>query len=162
MFNVGDAVIYGNTGVCIIDDIRLEDFLGKKEMYYILKPVYSKGSTIFCPVDNVKVTMRSASTRDELTMALTDKNEPDDKWIDNDHERRDYFMSVLKKCDLREMAGIVRTLCRKKKEKADSGKKFHASDEKILADAEKILFGEFSYVLGVDYDEAAQMFEINM
>ena len=71
-------------------------------------------------------------------------------------------MSVLKKCDLREMAGIVRTLCRKKKEKNDSGKKFHASDEKILADAEKILFGEFSYVLGIDYDEAVQMFEVTI
>ena len=161
MFNVGDAVIYGNTGVCIIDDIRLEDFVGKKERYYILKPVFSKGSTIFCPVDNVRTAMRSIASRDELTSALANASEPIDNWIENDQQRREYFSSVLKRCDLREMTSVVHTLCKKKKEKTEAGKKFHAADEKALAEAEKILFGELSYVLDIDYDEAAKMFEMN-
>lgn len=162
MFNVGEAVIYGNTGVCMIEDIRLEDFLGKKERYYILKPIYTKGSTIFCPVENVKVTMRKTSTRDELDKALSCSDEPSVSWIENDQQRREHLSGILKKCDLGEIAATVRLLYTKKKEKTDCGKKLHAADEKALADAEKILFGEISYVLELDIDEAKELFENNL
>ncbi len=158
MFNVGEAVIYGNTGVCIIEDIRLEDFLGKKERYYILKPVYSKSSTIFCPVDNIKVTMRKTVSKDEINRYLSPSSLPETEWIENDHMRREHFSAVLRKCDVGELAAEIYSLHRKRNEKTASGKRLHAADEKALADAEKILFGEFSYVLGITYEEAAELF----
>ncbi|MBE6708020.1 MAG: hypothetical protein E7578_02105 [Ruminococcaceae bacterium] len=159
MFNVGDNVIYGNTGICIIEDIRLEDFLGKKETYYILRPLQSKGSMIFCPVNNVKVTMRKVITKEELDRILTFHNCPTVSWIENDHERRDCFSAILKRCDTAELSATLRLLYKRKDELSDTNKKLHASDEKALADCERILFGEISHILSISIEEAADMFK---
>ena len=40
MFEIGQYIIYGSTGVCEIEDIRDERISGEKKSYYILKPVY--------------------------------------------------------------------------------------------------------------------------
>lgn len=157
MFNVGNAIIYDSTGVCLIEDIRVEDFLGKREPYYILKPVFSKGSTIFCPVSNSKVTMRRVSSRDELTPALHSAD-TDIPWIAGDQQRRDFFSAVLKRCEVCEMGGVIRLLCRKKAEKEALGKRLHVADEKALSDVQKLLFGEIAYVFGIDIDDAATLF----
>ena len=39
VFEVGDSVMYGNTGVCKILDIRKERFLDQEALYYILQPI---------------------------------------------------------------------------------------------------------------------------
>lgn len=159
MFNPGDAVVYGNSGVCIIDDIRLEEFLGKKEMYYILKPVFIKGSTIFCPVNNVKITMRGVVSKEDIAHLLNDDSAVFDSWNENELKRRELFSATLKKCDIKETAALVRILLKKKADIEDCGRKFHVSDEKILSDAEKTLFGEIAYVSGISYDEASELFK---
>lgn len=157
MFDVGNAIIYGSTGVCLIEDIRTEDFLGKREPYYILKPFFSKGSTIFCPVSNSKVTMRHVSERDELDRSIraTDTDVP---WIAGDQQRREFFSAVLKRCEVREMGNVISLLCRKKAEKEAVGKRLHVSDEKALADIQELLFGEIAYVFGIDIENAAALF----
>ena len=162
MFNIGDAVIYANTGLCIIEDIKEENFLGTAELYYTLNPVHSKGSTVFCPVENMRVVMRSVTPKDELIHALSPDTKPTDKWIENDHERRSYFNTVLKNCVFSETLSVVRVLNNMKNAKMLSGKKLHATDEKALAECEKILFGEISHVLGISYDEAAEMIRSNI
>lgn len=37
-----------------------------------------------------------------------------------------------------------------------SGKKMHQSDERAFKEAEKLINGEFGYVLGIDQDEIAK------
>ena len=41
MFKKGDAVVYGQTGVCIIEDIVEKTLIkNEKKKYYLLKPVF--------------------------------------------------------------------------------------------------------------------------
>ena len=49
MPNIGDYVNYGNQGVCRIDGRRSLKFgsAQPKRDYYILSPVYQKGSRVF-------------------------------------------------------------------------------------------------------------------
>lgn len=159
MFNVNDTVVYGNTGVCHIEDIRLEDFLGKKEMYYILKPIYSKGSMIFCPVENAKTKMRKTITKKELDDILSKPVTKAVSWIENDNERRSHFSDILKRCDVSELYISVISLSKKENEKLAIGKKLHATDEKFLSDFEKILYGEIAFVLDIPLSDAIDLFK---
>ncbi len=65
MYAVGDKIIYGSSGVCVIVEVCTPNFSreerGKK--YYKLRPVYGS-ETIYAPVDT-KAFMRPVMTRAE-------------------------------------------------------------------------------------------------
>ena len=49
MFCVGQTVLYGSNGVCMVDDVT-EKRIGKTKMqYYVLKPLCNNTSTLFVP-----------------------------------------------------------------------------------------------------------------
>ena len=66
MYNVGDLVFYGSTGVCRIVEIKKPNAVKEKEerLYYTLKPLYQE-CMISTPVDNDKVFMRPIITKEE-------------------------------------------------------------------------------------------------
>ena len=53
-FKIGEYVLYAKDGVCLVEDIAPLDFSPDKP-YYILKPVNSKGSTVYVPTDSEKL-----------------------------------------------------------------------------------------------------------
>ena len=61
MFQAGDLLVYGTTGVCRVLSIdRRQERVGstrQERLYYQLKPIY-QGGLIYTPVDNDKVSMR--------------------------------------------------------------------------------------------------------
>lgn len=56
MFEVGEYIVYGNTGVCKVEEVKEMKVPGTKNdrLYYTLEPVYDKGCRLFTPVDNEK------------------------------------------------------------------------------------------------------------
>ena len=66
MFNKGDRIFYGQTGVCVVEDIS-EKVLTKnhKRLYYTLKPLYQQNNIIYAPVESEKVFMREIISVDE-------------------------------------------------------------------------------------------------
>ena len=64
MFKIGEYVVYGNTGVCKVEDITTMDMVGTEKEYYVLVPVYNKNGRAFLPVDNTKVVIRPVLTKD--------------------------------------------------------------------------------------------------
>lgn len=64
MYQKGEYIIYGNTGVCRVEDVAVPDNIPIKEkgaLYYKLSPVYGAGS-IYIPVDT-EVFMRPVLTK---------------------------------------------------------------------------------------------------
>ena len=51
MFETGEVVVYEGAGVCVIEEIRIEKFNKESRLYYVLKPVKEKSTTIYFPVD---------------------------------------------------------------------------------------------------------------
>ena len=51
------------------------------------------------------------------------------------------------------MVRLIKTLRDKSAEKVRTGKKFHSADERVFKEAERILFGEFGFVLGIHPSE---------
>ena len=54
MYEVGDLIVYGRTGICEVTEITTlkMDGVPKDKLYYILRPVREKRGKVFTPVDN--------------------------------------------------------------------------------------------------------------
>ena len=67
MFKKGEYVVSGNKGVCVVEDITTLDISGvdKEREYYILKPIYVAGSTVYVPVDTADGSLRRVLSREE-------------------------------------------------------------------------------------------------
>ena len=65
MFQKGDLIVYGNTGICRVEEVGTPESLpgvDKEKLYYKLVPVRS-ASTIYTPVDT-SVFMRPVMTKE--------------------------------------------------------------------------------------------------
>lgn len=153
MFQRNDTVMYGNTGVCRIVDIRPEKFADRELVYYILQPVYSESETIYCPVDGDKVKIRKLLSVQEIHELIGLMPDTQTEWIENDQLRKEKYTEILRNGDHKELVKLIKTLHVHREEKSREGKKFHLADEKISNEAEKILHGEFAHVLHIQPDE---------
>lgn len=72
MFEKDELIMCGGHGVCRVIDIvdNPIDRLDKRRKYYLLEPVFVKGSTIYTPVDNDKVIMRKIMNKEEAEELL--------------------------------------------------------------------------------------------
>ena len=70
-------------------------------------------------------------------------------WIANDRERTDAFRNILEEGSRKDIARLMRTIYLRKTELAARGKKLRSADETMMQRAEKLLFGEFAWVLGI-------------
>ena len=149
MFAINDLVMYGNTGVCKIVDIRSESFTGKACDYYVLVPESDTKATIFCPVEAPPGRIRKLLSREEVYDLVHTLPDQEVAWIESDTERRDTYREILKRGNHRELAGLIKTLYQHKQERERAGRKFHLVDERLLTQAERLLHGEIAHVLNI-------------
>lgn len=155
MFKVGDVLSYRATGVCRVEDIREERLTGEKKQYYILKPVSRGSSTIYVPTDNAVLCGRMTTLLKKSAAADILKNAGGEKaaWVEDAKARQTAFSEVIAGGDRAAIADVMRLLSRHKREVAEVGRKFYASDERLLDAASKAIVGELAYVLEKDENE---------
>ena len=155
MYELGDYIIYGNHGVCRVEEIGSLDISGvdKSIECYTLQPVFSKASTLYTPVDNDKVSMRKVITNDEALALI--KQIPDTPllWIENDKQREEAYKVALRDRDCIDWVKIIKTLYVRKQERVSQGKKLTFTDEKYLGIAQDLLYGELSIAMDMDKEE---------
>ncbi len=124
MFQVNDVVIYGHHGVCEITNVGTlkMPMADQEKLYYTLRPVYHKESSVYAPVENRKIVMRSVITKEE----------------------------AMQTCDCEELVKIIKTLYLRKQQRLESGKKVTVVDEKYFRQAEDKLYEELAYALGME------------
>lgn len=155
MYHINEIVLYGNEGVCKIEDIMTRQFADKTVEYYVLKPVYSQSSTIYVPIDNEDLTekMKRIMTSQEIMELIEAMPDADSIWVDNDNLRKERYKDILRNGDRKEIMQLICTLYLHQQKLKDQGKKFHAADDKFFKDAEKILYDEFAFVLGIKQED---------
>lgn len=155
MFRIGDAVIHPAEGVCEITDIAEKTFSGKTDEYYVLKSVYDGQSTVYIPVETVKLRpkIRHALSIDEINSVIDALGENEPLKTENDNQRRILFKEILAAGKPDDMAGMLKTVHVLKKTVYSSGKKMKISDERIIKETERSVFGEFAFSLGIKPDE---------
>ena len=149
-WKVNDTVVHAREGVCIISSIEeLSMSSDGPTEYYILSPVYEKGSRIYVPLALADNVLRKPLTKDEIEALIKEIPKLGIKWISDEKKRQKSLQEDIKSGSHATLLGIIATLYSKKKEIGESGRKFHSSDEHFLNEAEKQINREFGYVLGI-------------
>ncbi len=158
MFSVGQNVLYGTNGVCVVEDIT-EKKVGKISMeYYVLKPLGINSSTLFVPTHNEQLVkkIREVLDKDTLNEVISNLPEPGE-WNDNKQERSDEFKVIVSGGDFVELIRLIRLINSHSNELSQAGRHLHMSDERFLKEAEKMVSEEISISLGVDKQTAIDL-----
>ena len=111
MFQVGERIIYGSRGVCEIEDVTClkREGIPEDRVYYILKPLWNKDSTIMTPVDNDRIVMRSLITKDEAERLISEMPAIEEIHVPEEKQREQIYVPVLSfgyPCKVIDTAGI--------------------------------------------------------
>lgn len=159
MFDVGEYIVYGQNGICRIEDITHPDISGYDDdrLYYVLIPERSRESRLFCPTDNTKVVLRKIVSAKEAMEAIGEAESMEPLQVVNDRMRDECYKNVMKSCELKQWIQIIKTLLIRKKEREAAGKKITATDERYLNAAQEVLFTEVAIATGKDRNEVKEL-----
>ena len=110
MFKIGDYVVYGNTGVCRVEDITVMNMVGTEREYYVLVPVFNKNGRAFLPIDNTKVILRPVITKEQALELIDDIPNIEEIWIANDKVREEKYKELAKQCSCKSWISIIKTI----------------------------------------------------
>lgn len=158
MFEKGNYIVYGTSGVCRVEDITTMnmDGISRDRLYYVLSPLSQAGGRIFTPVDNQKSLMRGIVSEEEAVSLIDEMPEIETLWIANDKQREANYKECMKSCDCREWVRMIKTLYMRKQERNAQGKKITATDEKYLKIAEEALYSELAIPLGIPKNQVVE------
>lgn len=150
-FAIGDLIVYGETGVCRVEDIVEKEFLGEVRPCYKLQPLY-QSCMIFTPADNEAVFMRPIITRDEANALISSIRtvEPTDCSASSPRELSEKYDKIIKMHDCGELIRLAVSIRAKKVRLIEQKKKLSAVDERYLKRAEDLLFGELAAALDIE------------
>ena len=161
MYNVGDLIMYGTTGVCKIDSISEKSFGPDEDrLYYVLDPLYQSG-TIFAPVDNEKVFMRPVMSSEEA-LALIDNMPSVEAEVfksSSIQQLSKHYQSVIGTHDNEELIRLTKSIHMKKEEAMKMNRHLGQIDKKFMKRAEDLLFGEIAAVLQIPREEVVGFIE---
>lgn len=158
MFQKGDYIIYGGSGVCLVEEVGPMDMAGtvRGKLYYTLRPMYSGSSMIFTPTDNDKIVMRHILTKEEAKCCVESVELAEPLEIGEERKREEMYREILRGCDCYACLRLLKTLYGRQRIRLESGKKVAALDERYMKMAEDSLFGELAASLGKKREEVRE------
>ena len=160
MYQIGDLVFYGSTGVCKVADITARTMPGydRPQDFYVLEHLYQQNYTILAPVNQKKVFIRpiiSKSKARELMDTIPTIGAPAyyNCSLSQLSKHYDAFLETHECLDLMKLTISIYT----KKQVADAKqRKFGSVDEKYMKRAEDLLFGELAAALDVSRSKVSE------
>lgn len=162
MYEVGELILYGRTGVCRVEAINSVKLRGQPEeqLYYTLQPLYQSCS-ITTPVKNQKVFSRPIITKAEAEELIGKIPNMDASPYHNRNlnQLRDYYKTLMEKHNCEDLILMTISIYKKKQEAMAQKRKFGAVDERFMKEAEDLLFGEFAAALDIDRQSVQSFIE---
>ncbi len=156
MFQQGELVVYGATGVCRIEGLTKLDPRQSKE-FYELKPLFQDG-VIYTPVDGGKVQMRPVMSPEDARqlLSLIPSLHPEVY-----HERTlqllaSRYQTALQSGDSRMVLEVALSIRKKRQQAEQLHHRLGMVDEKYGKQAERLLFGELSVALNRTVEEISR------
>lgn len=151
MYQIGELVQYGNSGVCKIEEIvQGVPGLQKDIQCYLLIPVSGRDGKIYSPVDSGKVKMRRILSSEEVKELMGKVPQIEELTILNEKQCESIYKEELYSVDCYRWLGLLKTLYSRKAARLSAGKKVTATDERYLKSVEDRLKEEFSIVIGTE------------
>ena len=159
MFQIGEKVMYGVHGVCLIAAQEQKQVDGKTVAYLVLEPINKDGARYLVPAQNpaALAKLRRILSQEELHGMLESRKVKDGLWIAQENLRKQRYRELISGTDTFALMQAICAAYRHKEEQAAARKKLHLCDENFLRDAEKILIEEIEQVLSLTQNEAKQL-----
>lgn len=158
MYQKEELIMCGGHGVCRVVDIvgNPIDRLDREKKYYLLEPVFEKGSRVYTPVDSDKVLMRRIMTREEAEGLIARITEIETVWIQEEKTREQMYKEAIRTYDCDTLVEIIKTLYLRRQDRIHQGKKVLSCDEQYLRKAEELLYSEMSLSLSIPKEKVEE------
>ncbi len=154
MYQPGDFIVYGSTGVCRVEGTGTPDSAPEKDvLYYKLSPIYDAG-VIYVPVDS-KAFMRPVMTREQAE-ALIDRIPEIPENVCDNHDMKmlnERYRACLSTHENDDLVRLIKSVYLKNQRTLKAGRHMGQTDQAYMKRAEKLLYGELAIVLGIDFDK---------
>lgn len=156
MFQVGDLIMYGSTGVCRVEEITTRDFdrSDPDKLYYTLQPVYQTG-VIYAPVENTKVFMRPVISKEKAYEVIDQMPVVESEIFRSTSTQQlsKHYQSVIDEHEILSLISLTKSIHRKKLAAEKQNRHLGQIDKKYMKRAEDLLFGELAAALNIPRDE---------
>lgn len=155
MYEKGDLIIYGNQGVCRIENIGKIDIgsSSNEKEYYTIVPVFRDGRT-YTPTDTT-VHMRPLITKEDIDRLITMISTMHDAALENQTTQQltNYYKQLIDEYSCDDLLQVIHNVKMKQEKMESQGKKLGQIDTRYRKEAEDLLHEEFSVVLGIPKEE---------
>ena len=151
MYQIGQYIIYGSTGVCKVESLVEKPPHG---LYYVLKPLYESG-TIYTPAEHPKVFMRPVISGEEARELVRrmPQIEPDACEGTDQRALTEHYRGLLHTYQCESLVKIIKGVYLKGKQAAARGKKLGKTDQQFMKRAEELLYEELSLALDIPKEQ---------
>lgn len=154
MYQAGDLIMYGNTGVCRVEGVGHPDGISDKEtLYYKLVPVYDT-EVIYTPVDT-KAFMRPVMDKEQAEKLIDSIPDiPEDVCEHRDMKMlTERYRECLNTHDNADLVRLIKSVYLKNERSIKAGRHMGQIDQQYMKRAEKLLYGELAVALGMEYNQ---------
>ena len=154
MYKKGQYVICGVNGICQVEDITTLNLDGvdKSRKYYLLKPVFSNGSTVYKPID-LDEGMRPALNKKQAEELITEIPSINTIAIADEKTLEKTYKDLIHSADPKALVSLIKTILMRKEKRLLKGFKVTALDSRYFKQAEDFLYGELSVALDIPRNE---------
>lgn len=151
MYAVGEKIIYGSSGVCVVTEICTPDFSREERgrKYYKLRPLYGS-ETIYAPVDTTAFMRRVISP--EEANALIARIPDIEEQVCDSHSitmLRQQYEAFFQGHDCEAYIRLIKGVHRK----GSGGRKLGQTDQRYMKRAQDVLHGELAAALEMRPEE---------
>lgn len=154
MYQTGDYIMYGNTGVYRVEEIGKPEYLSDSDtLYYKLSPVYDT-EVIYTPVDT-KAFMRPVMSKEQAEKLIDRIPEIPETICDN-HDIKmlnERYRACLNTHENDDLVRLIKSVYMKNKRSIKAGRHMGQTDQQYMKRAEKMLYGELAVVLGMEFNQ---------
>ena len=152
MFEAGQLILYGITGVCRVEAVgppKGDSRLDSSKTYYTLVPLYEPG-VIYLPVDS-KAFMRPVMSREEALELIRRIPLVEAKPFYSRDQRlmTEHYCSLFQSHDCEALIQLIKAVHQKGQQLSQNGKKTWLVEQPDLGRVVALLPGELAGVLGV-------------
>ena len=112
MYQIGDKVVYGVHGVCIVVDQEERVIDRKRHTYLALEPIRKDGSRYLVPTHNASAMAKLSSmlTKETLETLLSSEEVKQDGWIRDENQRKQAYRELIGSGDRIRLMQMVQNL----------------------------------------------------
>ena len=155
MYQAGELVFYGSSGVCRVEGLGNPDPRDRSgKQFYLLKPLYQDG-VIYTPLDSGERMMRPVMSAEDARalIAQIPTIRPEafrERTLQLLSQR---YQTLLQSGNGRDLLELTMSVYQKRRQAEKQNRRLGMVDEKYGRQAERLLFGELAVALDIPVDQ---------